>query len=385
MGAERNPLERNEGLDSSKNGYSESSITLSSKIENFAEPELTEKENSVVEIRSESTESGSYHLSQLFELIEIDEEIREKLLDKVLKDQEVTGSNPSLSSKSSSSKSLRLQFEELEKLIISPNDDVRHQAEFELGKKLEQLLVDQEKELAEKEEVEKTVEPTVSPETSESVKEKEAEKEPSLSSRNSDSIETDISGKEIESDEDSLESVTSYETRATNLSKGSWPGTNDPTNKPSEGRTRVREPIVNIRTRGYAVTISPEKYHPPARRRAPPRIPIGRNKSEVQDWVYGYPLTPQTPTVDRRGRVIKPKTRYDPEDEEQRHRDLRQQARQKALATQAMSTPGNKNLAEDVSLKEVEVQEDFSGAISTKAQTQKKSNFGSRKTPSKRS
>ncbi len=59
------------------------------------------------------------------------------------------------------------------------------------------------------------------------------------------------------------------------------------------------------------------------------------------------------------------KTRYDPEDEEQRHRDLRQQARQKALATQAMSTPGNKNLAEDVSLKEVEVQEDFSGATST--------------------
>jgi hypothetical protein len=358
---------------------------LISKNENLTEPELTEKENSVVEIRSESTESGSYHLSQLFELIEIDEEIREKLQDKVLNDREVTGSNPSSSSKSSSNKSLRLQFEELEKLIISPNDDIRHQAEFELGKKLEQLLVDQEKELAEKEEVKKTVELTVSSETSKSVKEKEAEKEPSLSLEDSDSIETAVSEKEIESDEDSLESVTSYETRATNLSKGSWPGTNDPTAKPSEGRARIREPIVNIRTRGYAVTISPEEYHPPARRRAVPRVPTGRNRSEVQDWIYGYPLTPQTPTVDRRGRVIKPKTRYDPEDEEQRHRDLRQQARQRALATQAMSTPRVENLAEDTSLKEVGVQEDFSGAISTKARTQKKSNFGSRKTPSKRS
>jgi hypothetical protein len=385
MGAEKNPLNRSEGLDSSKNGSSESSITLSSKTENFAEPELTEKENSVVEIRSESTESGSYHLSQLFELIEIDDEIREKLQDKILNDQKVTSSNPSSSSKSSSNKSLRLQFEELEKLIVSPNDDIRHQAEFELGKKLEQLLVDQEKELAEKEEVKKTVEPTVSSETSRSIKEKEAEKEPSLSSKDSDSVETAVSEKEIESDEDSLESVTSYKTRATNLSKDSWPGTNDPTVKPSEGRARIREPIVNIRTRGYAVTISPEEYHPPARHRAVPRVPTGRNRSEVQDWVYGYPLTPQTPTVDRRGRVIKPKTRYDPEDEEQRHRDLRQQARQRALATQAMSTPRVENLVEDTSLKEVGEQEDFSGAISTKARTQKKSNFGSRKTPSKRS
>jgi hypothetical protein len=50
-----------------------------------------------------------------------------------------------------------------------------------------------------------------------------------------------------------------------------------------------------------------------------------------------------------------------------------------------MSTPRIENLVEDTSLKEVGVQEDFSGAISTKAQTQKKSNFGSRKTPSKRS
>jgi hypothetical protein len=50
-----------------------------------------------------------------------------------------------------------------------------------------------------------------------------------------------------------------------------------------------------------------------------------------------------------------------------------------------MSTPRVENLAEDTSLKEVGVQEDFSGAISTKARTQKKSNFGSRKTPSKRS
>ncbi len=53
-------------------------------------------------------------------------------------------------------------------------------------------------------------------------------------------------------------------------------------------------------------------------------------------------------------------------DEEQRHRNLRQQARQRALATQAMSTPRVENLAEDTSLKEVGIQEDFSGAISTK-------------------
>ncbi len=381
MGAEKNPLERREGLDSSK-ADSESSITLNSGKENFAEPELTEKEDSVVEIRSESTESGSYRLSQLFELIEIDNEIREKLQDKVLNDQEVTGSNPSSSSKTSSNKSIRLQFEELEKLIISPNDNIRHQAE--LGKKIEQLLVDQEKELAVKE-VENTVEHTVSSETSNSVKEKEVEKEPSLSSKDSDSVETEVSEKETESDEESLESVTSYETRATNLSKGSWPGTNDPTIRPSERRARVREPIVDVRTRGYAVTIRPEDDRPHIRQRAPPREPTGRDRDEVQDWVYGYPLTPQTPTVDRRGRIIKPKTRYCPEDEEQRHRDLRQQARQKALATQAMSTPRNKNLVEDASLKEVGVQEDFSGAISTKAQMQKKSNFGSRNTPSKRS
>ncbi len=189
----------------------------------------------------------------------------------------------------------------------------------------------------------------------------------------------------MESDEESLESVTSYETRATNLSKGSWPGTNDPTIRPSERRARARQPIVDIKTRGYAITIRPEDNHPPVRQRALPRIPTGRQRDEVPDWVYGYPLTPQTPMVDRRGRVIKPKTRYSPEDEEQRHEDSRQQARQKALATQAMSTPRNRNPEKDASLKEVGVQEDFSRAISTKAQTQKKSNFGSRKTPSKRS
>jgi hypothetical protein len=385
MGAEKNPLERSEGLDSSKNANSESWITLSSEKEKLTEPELVEKENSLVEIRSESTESGSYHLSQLFELIEIDNEIREKLQDKILNDQEVASSNPSSSSKLSSNKSLRLQFEELEKLIISPNDDIRHQAEFELGKMIEQLLDDQEKELAEKEEVEKTVRSTVSSETSDSVKEKEEEKEPSLSSKDSDSIETGVSEKEVESDEESLESVTSYETRVTNLSKGSWPGTNDPTIRPSERRARARQPIVDIKTKGYAITIRPEDDHPPFRHRTLPRVPTGRDKNEVQDWVYGYPLTPQKPTVDRRGRIIKPKLRYDPEDEEQRHRDLRQQARQKALATQAMSTPRNKNLEEDDSLKEVGVQEDFSGAISTRAQMQIKSNFGSRKMPSKRS
>jgi hypothetical protein len=43
----------------------------------------------------------------------------------------------------------------------------------------------------------------------------------------------------------------------------------------------------------------------------------------------GVPIV--TPQVDRRGRVIKPRTRYSPEDEVQKERELRQKARQRLL------------------------------------------------------
>jgi len=49
----------------------------------------------------------------------------------------------------------------------------------------------------------------------------------------------------------------------------------------------------------------------------------------VYDWVSHQVNTPITPQVDRRSRVIKPRTRYCPEDEEERQRELRQRARQR--------------------------------------------------------
>ncbi len=83
---------------------------------------------------------------------------------------------------------------------------------------------------------------------------------------------------------------------------------------------RQRQSIVQIDTPGCRITVSPENLPPipPPR----PREIRGRSRRDVYDWVSHQVNTPITPQVDRRGRVIKPRTRYCPEDEEERQKEL---------------------------------------------------------------
>jgi hypothetical protein len=119
----------------------------------------------------------------------------------------------------------------------------------------------------------------------------------------------------------------------------------------SEIERETPQPTVNVRTRGYDVTISPA---PEARERArsqPPttRVPRGRRQQDVQDWISQISPEPQskiklqTPPkgvvkvepedsppirIDgRAGRNRKPPSRFDPHFEEQRHAALRDQAK----------------------------------------------------------
>jgi hypothetical protein len=104
----------------------------------------------------------------------------------------------------------------------------------------------------------------------------------------------------------------------------SWP---NPSEIPPPRDDRQRQSIVQIDTPGCRITVSPENLPPipPPR----PREIRGRSRRDVYDWVSHQVNTPITPQVDRRGRVIKPRTRYCPEDEEERQKELRQRARQR--------------------------------------------------------
>ncbi len=62
-----------------------------------------------------------------------------------------------------------------------------------------------------------------------------------------------------------------------------------------------------------------------------PREIRGRARKDIWEWVSQSPDVPAiaTPQVDRRGRVIKPRPRYCPEDQEQKEKELKLRARQR--------------------------------------------------------
>ncbi len=62
-----------------------------------------------------------------------------------------------------------------------------------------------------------------------------------------------------------------------------------------------------------------------------PREIRGRGRKDIWDWVSQSPNLPITPQVGRRGRTIKPRTTYSPEREEQRHKELKERAKQRLL------------------------------------------------------
>ncbi len=89
----------------------------------------------------DSDESSEYRLGQLFDLVEINEEDGQLLKDLIKPRQREADDN---SSNSAISQATRQKLLDLEKLIISPNDDIRFQAEYKLGQLIDQHRKDQE-------------------------------------------------------------------------------------------------------------------------------------------------------------------------------------------------------------------------------------------------
>ena len=283
---------------------------------------------------NDSDDSSEYRLGQLFDLIEVNEEDEQLLRDLIQhKDKKSSSSSPADSIKSQAT---RLKLLDLEKLIISPDDNIRHQAEYELGQLLEQHRKDKEVEMEEKEIIsdetnseEKSQEEALKEKVSSHIsRESDSEDSEDKSSENSEKIETQ------ESDEESMNSAVSHTTLQSVVPEDSWP---NPSEIPPPIDNRQRQSVVRIETPGCRITVSPENLPPVLPPR--PREIRGRAKKDIWEWVSQSPDTPAiaTPQVDRRGRIIKPRPRYCPEDQEQREKELRLRARQR-LAELAEST-----------------------------------------------
>jgi len=267
---------------------------------------------------SESDDSSEYRLGQLFDLVEGNKEDELLLRDLIRKEDN--------SSSSSESQTIRQKLLDLEKLIISPNDDIRHQAEYEL-----EQIIDQHKKDQEQVEVSQEKKSSDNSESESEKEEIEKEKEDSPVSEKSEPLDSEDSLSKIseknelsESDEGSMASAKSHTTVYSIEPEDSWP---NPSEIPPPRDDRQRQSVVQINTPGCRITVSPEILPPipPPR----PREIRGRSRRDVYDWVSHQVNTPITPQVDRRGRVIKPRTRYCPEDEEERQKELRQRARQR--------------------------------------------------------
>jgi hypothetical protein len=123
-----------------------------------------------------------------------------------------------------------------------------------------------------------------------------------------------------------MASAMSQHTVTSIVQEDSWPC---PSEIPPPNYDRQRQSVVHIDTPGCRITVRPEDIPPDPPPR--PREIRGCGRRDIWDWVSQSPNLPVIPQVDRRGRTIKPKIRYDPEDEEQRHKELKQRAKQRLL------------------------------------------------------
>jgi hypothetical protein len=275
-----------------------------------------------------SDSSSEYRLSQLLDLVEVAEEDEQLLRDLIRPRNK--GSNNSSSADSVKSQVTRQKLLDLEKLIISPDDNIRHQAEYELGQFLDQHRKNQEKVKLENKEI-------ISDEPDS--EEEEAgilDKIDSPVSEKSDSEDSEVKLSEIveknetnESDEEGMNSAMSHTILQSEAPEDSWP---NPSEMPPPIDDKQKQSIIHIDTRGCRITVRPDNLPPipPPR----PREIRGRAREDIWEWVSQSPATPAaevTPQVNRKGRVIKPRPRYEPEDQEQKERELRQMAQQRQL------------------------------------------------------
>jgi hypothetical protein len=275
-----------------------------------------------------SGDFSDYQLGQLFDLVEVNEE-DEQLLKELI--EQHRDENESSSAKSEA----RQKLVDLENLIISLNDEVRRQAEYELR----QLLDEHKKSSKEKEETvetEKEVDTVKSDSEEEEVEvPEEKQMEAQISEKSDSDSEEELSRiqEENESDVESVNDAVSLLTGSQYIQpsvrpEDSWPC-------PSEVQPamldRQRQSTFHIDTPGCRITVRPEDLPPipPPR----PREIRGRGRRDIAEWVSTTPdKTPvETSVVNRRGRTIKPRVIYEPEDEEQRNRELRERARQRYL------------------------------------------------------
>jgi len=274
---------------------------------------------------SETEDSSDYQIGPLFDLIEANEEDELLLRDLMEPKKASQGSSPEGSEKN---QAIKEKLVDLEKLIISPHDEVRRQAEFDLKQLLDQYRNEQEHPRIELE-GEGNVEEEIS--NSDSEGEEQKEKVRDLLSEKSDTEDSDRLSKvseksEEESDRESMTSAASHITEQSMVPEDSWPCLSE---RPPPLDRRQRQSVVQIDTPGCRITVSPEDLppEPPPR----PREIRGRGRKDIWDWVSQSPNLPITPQIDRRGRTIKPRTTYSPEREEQRHKELKQRAKQRLL------------------------------------------------------
>jgi hypothetical protein len=201
---------------------------------------------------SESGDSIEYRLDQLFDLVEFNKE-DELLLRDLIK---LKRAEDDLSS-STGSQATRQRLLDLEKLIISPNDDIRHKAEYELEriigqhkKDQEQVELDQRKADSDKSESEsEKVEVEADRKNTESPI---LEKSDSLDSE--DSLSQTSEKKELsELDEESMTSAKSHTTGYSVVPNDSWP---NPSEIPPPIDNRQRQSVVQIDTPGCRITVT---------------------------------------------------------------------------------------------------------------------------------
>ncbi len=318
------PDEPEEEVEPERQG-AESSDSEESEYHKTQVGDLSDSENSDSE--ESSDDFSDYRLGQLFDLVEVNKEDEQLLKDLI---------NQHRDDDASSAKSeARQKLVDLEKLIISPNDEVRRQAEYELR----QLLDEHKKGSQEREETVETEKEVETVKSDSEEEELEALKEKQIETQISEKSDSDSKGElsriqeESESDVESVHDAVSLltgsqYTQPSVRPEDSWPC-------PSEVQPTVldrqRQSVIQIDTPSCRITVSPEKLHPipPPR----PREIRGRGRLDIAEWASRTPekIPIETPVVNRRGRTIKPRVIYDPEDEEQRNRELRERARQRIL------------------------------------------------------